>query len=204
MQPTRLSLPLVSIRDADPAVRPILDDTVATIGAVPNMYAAMANLPALLDTYVHGYHQFRTGSDFTAAEQEVVFLVVSRMNGCAYCVTAHSVIADRMSGLDIDVTDAIRDGEPIADQRLAALAEFTGAMFDTRGVPDPGAARAFLDAGFTERHILSIVLAIAVKTISNYTNHLFDTPVDPMFAARTWHRPTTAALESDPTTSQGH
>lgn len=60
-------------------------------------------------------------------------------------------------------------------------------LFDIkRGLPDKAEVEAFLGAGYSERQILEIVLAIAVKTLSNYANHLFHTPVDAMFAGRAW------------------
>lgn len=174
------------IADAEPRARPILEQAQARLGFVPNMYAVMANSPGLLDTYVHGYALFRNESGFTPAEQEVVFLTVSCLNGCEYCVAAHSRIADTQSKVAPEVTDAIRDGRPVPDPRLAALHRFTSVMFDSRGRPTHADADAFLAAGFTERHVLEIVLAIAVKTLSNYANHLFDTRLDAAFESRAW------------------
>ena len=150
------------------------------------MYANMVNSPGLLEAYLTGYASFRNDSGFTAPEQEVVFLTISRENGCEYCVSAHSFLADKKSGLAPEVTDAIRDGSPIPDAKLAALAEFTRVVSSTRGLPSKAATEAFLTAGYSERHILEIVLALAVKTISNYSNHLFHTALDPVFVARRW------------------
>ncbi len=115
-----------------------------------------------------------------------MLLAVSRENGCTYCVAAHSFIADKMSGVPEAVTNAIRDGQPIPDARLAALHDFTRTMVIKRGLPDKTDVSAFLAAGYSERQILEVVLAIAVKTLSNYANHLFHTPVDGMFAGRAW------------------
>lgn len=156
------------------------------MGFAPNMYKAMANAPAVFAGYNAGYARFRSESGFNSVEQEVVFLVVSRSNGCEYCVSAHSFVADAMSKVPTEVTDAIRDGKPIADAKLQALATFTKAMFDSRGKPTRAQAQAFLDAGYTEQHILYVILAIAVKTFSNYTNHIFHTPLDEAFAGRKW------------------
>jgi alkylhydroperoxidase family enzyme len=66
------------------------------------------------------------------------------------------------------------------------------AVVDTRGLPSRADVEAFLVAGFQESDILQVVLAIAVKTISNYTNHLFRTPVDEAFAHRSWEEPARA------------
>ncbi len=156
------------------------------LGFIPNMYRNMATAPGLLETYLFGYQQFREQSAFSPAEQEVVFLTISRENGCEYCVGAHSMIADKMSGLAPEVTRAIRNDEYIDDTKLAALHIFTKAMHHSRGLAAKADVEAFLEAGYTERHILDIVTASAVKTLSNYTNHLFHTELDTMFADWAW------------------
>ncbi len=185
----KLTLPALVAEQAEPPARTRLAEARSSLGFVPNMYAAMANSPGLLDTYVHGYGRFREGSGFSPAEQEVVLLAISRENGCTYCVAAHSFLADKMSGVPAEVTDAIRDGAPILDSKLAALHAFTRTLVAKRGLPSRDNVAAFLAAGYSERQILEIVLAIAVKTLSNYANHLFRTPVDAVFAARAWTDP---------------
>ncbi len=182
----KLTLPTMHPDQAEPLARDRLREAQKKLGFVPNMYNVMANSPGLLDTYIHGYNHFRESSGFTPAEQEVVLLAISRENGCTYCVAAHSFIADKMSGVPVNVTDAIRDGQSIPDARLAALHDFTRTMVVKRGLPSKADVRAFLVAGYGERQILEIVLAVAVKTLSNYANHLFHTPVDAMFASRVW------------------
>jgi len=181
----RLTLPARTAADDDPAVSAVLQKAKAKMGMIPNMYANMANVPGLLDTYLLGYDAFRAESGFTPAEQEVVFLTISQANGCTYCVAAHSAVAD-MSKVPSAITDALRAGLPLPDPKLEALATFTRTMLNTRGLPSADAVSTFLDAGYTEQQILQIVLALAVKTISNYSNHLFHTPVDAAFAHRTW------------------
>jgi uncharacterized peroxidase-related enzyme len=171
---------------ADGRAAEVLDKAKKQVGFIPNMYTGMVHSPGLLETYLDGYTLFREESGFSSQEQEVVFLAISRENGCDYCVAAHSFIADAKSGLAAEVTDAIRDGRPIPDAKLAALAGFTATMVRKRGLPAKVDVQAFLDAGYTERHILEVILAIAVKTISNYSNHIFHTEVDEVFAGRAW------------------
>lgn len=182
----RLTLKPITLDNAELDARAILENAQAQVGFIPNMYARMVNAPGLLATYLDGYERFRQQSGFTPVEQEVVFLTVSRENGCEYCVNAHSTIADHMSKVPMAVTDALREGAPIPDARLAALSVFVQAMVRQRGLPSRVQVAAFLSAGYTERQILEIVLAIAVKTLSNYANHLFHTPLDSAFAARAW------------------
>jgi uncharacterized peroxidase-related enzyme len=189
----KMTLPGVSSETADPRAKEVLDKALKQVGFIPNMYANMVNAPAVLDTYLLGYKQFREESGLTAAEQEVVFLAISYENGCSYCMGAHSFIADKMSKVPTPVIDAIRAGEKVPEARLGALAEFTRVMVAKRGLPSRADVAAFLAAGFTERQILYIVLAISVKTMSNYSNHLFHTQLDARFASRAWTAPAKAA-----------
>jgi uncharacterized peroxidase-related enzyme len=182
----QLTLTPKTLDDANPEARALLENAKAQVGFIPNMYARMANSPGLFATYLDGYTRFRQQSGFTPVEQEVVFLTISRENGCEYCMGAHSVIADAMSRVPTAVTDALRDGAPIPDVKLAALNQFVRIMVVERGLPSRAEVDRFFSAGYSERHILEIVLAIAVKTLSNYANHLFHTPLDEVFAARAW------------------
>ncbi|MFT5138189.1 MAG: putative peroxidase-related enzyme [Neolewinella sp.] len=159
----------------------MLEGAAAKMGFVPNMYRTMANSTGYLSTYMHGYTAFRENSGFTAQEQELVFLVISSANGCDYCTAAHSMIADKVAKFDPALLAAARAGEPLADAKLQALAEMTSRLFETRGLVNQEDAQAFLSAGYQEQHILEIILAISVKTLSNYANHLFHTDIDAAF-----------------------
>ena len=181
-----LTLPPKTIENADPRAKAVLVKTREKMGMVPNMYAYMANSPSMLQIYAQGYSLFREESGFTPTEQEVVFLTISRENECHYCMAAHSFVADKLSKVPPEVTDAIRNDDEIKDPKLAALRTFTRAMVVSKGHPGQDDVSSFLQAGYSEMHILDIILAISVKTISNYSNHIFNTPVDAPFVARTW------------------
>lgn len=177
------NLPPVRADQASGAQKEVLDIAIKQVGFIPNMYANMAQAPAVLSSYLHGYSRFRSESGLSPAEQEVVFLAISQVNGCRYCTAAHSMIADKRSGVAAPVLAAIRGGSEIPDPRLAALYALTADMVRTAGQPAPQCVQQFLAAGFSERDVLYIVLAIAVKTLSNYTNHALGTEVDAAFAA---------------------
>ncbi|HBR96585.1 MAG TPA: alkylhydroperoxidase [Gammaproteobacteria bacterium] len=182
----RISLNGIHPDNATGRVKELFDTAQAKLGFVPNMYTNMANTPALLDTYMQGYQLFREHSQFSPQEQEVVFLAISYEHHCEYCVSAHSLIADKMSDVSPDTLKAIRAGETIPNAKLAALDTFTRVMIDTRGNPSAEDIATFRAAGYSDQAILDIVLALSVKVISNYANHLFATPLDDAFAAYTW------------------
>lgn len=172
----------LTLDSAGPAQKEALETARKQVGFIPNMYANMANVPGVLTTYLHGYAAFRQHSGLTPAEQEVVFLAISQQNGCHYCMAAHSMIADKVSGVPVPVLAAIRADEPIPDRRLQALYRFARELVKTAGKPSQATADAFLAAGYSETAALNIILAAAVKTLSNYTNHMFATEVDAQFA----------------------
>lgn len=178
----RLTLNKLTVNTAEPRAKTALENAEKGMGFIPNMYACMANSPALLETYLSGYKLFRAEGGFTPAEQEVVFLTISRDNSCEYCMAAHGMLAENVSGVPAAVLAALRAGKPLPDAKLHALSNFTRIMLASRGTPSPEQLQTFLAAGYSERHVLNVILAIAVKTISNYSNHLFHTEVDGVFA----------------------
>lgn len=180
---TIINLEPKTLQNAASGAKEVLDGAQSMLGFIPNLYGNLANSPGALSTYSFGYRQFREHSGFTPAEQEVVLLTVSKENGCGYCVAAHSMVAEKMSGVPSQAVNAIRNGEIIQDTKLAALSIFTRRLLQSRGLPIDSEIKEFLQAGYKEEQILEVVLAIAVKTISNYTNHLFSTPIDSAFAS---------------------
>lgn len=154
---------------------------------VPNLYAKMAEAPALLKAYQEISEIF-TLSGLTPTEQQVVLLTVSRVNRCTYCVGAHSVLAD-MGGVATEVTDAIRNDTPIADPRLEALRRFTARLVEARGWLDDADVQAFFDAGYQPANVLDVIVGVGQKTLSNYTNHIAGTELDAAFSERAWQAP---------------
>ncbi len=169
---------------APEAARPILDGAKRRFGFVPNLLGALAEAPAALEGYV-ALSDILAKSSFTPAEREVVTIAVSAKNGCAYCVAAHSTLA-AMHKVPEDVITALRDRRAIDDPRLEALRAFAETLVEKRGWASDEDVQAFLAAGFTRAQALEVVLGVAFKTLSNYANHLVDTPVDAAFAPRAW------------------
>ncbi len=184
----RLELEKVAIEKAEPLARATLETAQQKLGMIPNMYAYMANAPGLLEAYRFGYELFRQGSGFTPVEQEVIFLSISYENGCEYCMAAHSFLADVQSKVPAGVTEALRKGTHIPDARLQALSRFTRLLVQRRGRPSQADLVLFRAAGYKDAQVLQIILAIGVKTLSNYTNHICATPVDNAFIKRAWTR----------------
>lgn len=171
-----------------PLTSEILENTKKGLGFVPNMYVTMGANPALLDAYTHSYKSFRANAGFTPVEQEVVFLSVAYENNCEYCMAAHSFVGDMMTKVPTEVTDAIRSGKQIPDAKLSALSKLTRSLTATRGNVSQEEINEFLNAGYSEINVLGIIAGIAIKTMSNYSNHITNPAIDDTFAGRIWKK----------------
>jgi uncharacterized peroxidase-related enzyme len=159
----------------------------AAYGAIPNLHGVMAEAPALLEAYQELTRIF-SASSLSPAEQQVVILAASYENNCAYCVAAHTAIAS-MAKVPRNVVEALRAGTAIADPKLQALRAFTARVVASRGWPTEAELQAFTGAGFTRANVLEVVLGVGLKTLSNYANHIAETPLDPVFARFAWSHP---------------
>lgn len=168
---------------------PILDAANKGLGFIPNLYAHLASSPATLQAYKQ-LGALLEQSALTPEEQQAVLITVSVENRCAYCVAAHSFMARNMVKVAADRISALRSGSPLPDVKLNVLVTFTRAVVRERGwVADSSELKAFFAAGYTQQHALEVLLGVAMKTLSNYTNHLTDTPLDAAFASEAWQEP---------------
>ena len=181
---TRL-LPL-SIQSSPEGSRPVLEAASKSMGFVPNLFGTFAHNPEALKSYLALKDSFGNAG-FTPLEQQVVLLTISRENMCSYCVAAHSALS-AMAKLDEGVIAHLRSGEALKDQKLEALRTFTKRLVSSKGWPDESDINAFLSAGFNQSHILGVVLGVAMKTLSNYTNHIAQTPLDDAFKNFQWEK----------------
>lgn len=156
-------------------------------GMIPNLHGVMAESPALLEAY-QVLNEIAGKTSFGNDELNVIWLTVNYENECHYCMAAHTVVA-RHSGLPEEDIEALRNGEPLSDPKKQALRRFTAHMVDARGWAEPAEVEAFFAAGYSRSQLLDVVLGIGMKTLSNYTNHIADTPVDPPFEAFEWSPP---------------
>jgi AhpD family alkylhydroperoxidase len=160
-----------------------LQATEDKLGFVPSMYGMMANAPTLLEGYQTLSDIFGRSS-LSPQEQQVVLLAVSVANQCEFCVAAHTTLAQG-AGLDENIIQALREGGSIGDPRLAALAKVTQAIVGNQGWAGKEVDE-FLAAGFEQQQVMEVILAAGLKTLSNYTNHLTNPPLNEAFAKNAW------------------
>ena len=170
---------------AAPAALPLIEKSKAAFGRLPGLHAVMARSPALLEGYQVLHRLFAEETSFDAEEKTVVWQTINVYHQCHYCVPAHTGIAKAMK-VDDAISDALRDETPLPTPKLEALRTFTLTMTESRGNPTDADLEAFYAAGYGEQQVLEIVLGLAQKVMSNYTNHLAQTPVDAPMQKFAW------------------
>jgi AhpD family alkylhydroperoxidase len=170
--------------DAPEAARPHLVAAKRRMGFITTLNAVMAESPELLAGY-NALAELFGKSSLPAPAKHVVWITASVENNCQYCVAAHSTIALR-ARVPADMVNSLREGKPLADPKLEAARRLTQTMVTGRGWVDDADVEAFLAAGYTRRHIMDIVLGVGMKTLSNYTNHIAHTPLDPAWQDQQW------------------
>ncbi len=175
-----------TLESAPAASQPQLIQSRKANGSIPNLHAVMAEAPGLLVGYRTVGDLF-VASRFSNEETTVVWQTINVENGYIYCVPAHTAIAKAMK-VDDRITQALRDGTPLPTPRLEALCTFTLAVMRQRGVVEDAVMDAVFEAGFTQRQVLEVVLGLAQRVMSNYTNHLAKTPLDARFQRFAWQK----------------
>ncbi|MFL1404864.1 carboxymuconolactone decarboxylase family protein [Marinobacter sp. M1N3S26] len=173
--------------DSAPAdAKPLLEGSKKNMGMIPSLHAVMAEAPGLLEGY-QTLHGLFTNTSFNANEQTVVWQTINVEHECHYCVPAHTGIAHMMK-VPEDITEALRNETALPDEKLEALRTFTLAVVRKRGNVGKEDLDAFYGAGYGQRQVLEVVLGVAQKTMSNYVNHIAETPIDEPFQKFAWKK----------------
>lgn len=148
----------------------VLSKVKARYGFIPNLAAYVAESPLVLEAVLGLAAAFDKVS-LTPQEQQTVLLTVSALNGCVYCRTVHTALGRKVQ-LDSQTVQAIAALEPLADRRLNALRDFTRKVVEESGRVKEDDVRTFLAHGFTQVQVFEVILGVALKTLTNYCNHL--------------------------------
>lgn len=173
-----------TFESAPEAAQPLLNAAKGAFGFVPNLLGTMAEAPALLEGYMALAGIFDK-ANLTETERQIILMTNNRLNGCQYCMAAHTSISQG-AGVPADVIQSLRTNTPIADPKLEALRVFATVINETRGWPEQSDVEAFLEAGYTRQNVLEVILGTALKVMSNYTNHIAATELDAAFAPNAW------------------
>lgn len=175
------NLTIHTLETAPEASQPLLQNSIRNFGSVPSLHGVMAESPVVLEAY-QMLHQWFQKSSFNADELTVVWQTINVEHECHYCIPAHAAIA-KMMKVDDALTSALRNRQPMPNAKLQALHDTTLLIVRNRGRVDETDIAVLYAAGYSQKHLLEIILGLSQKVMSNYINHLADTPIDERFAA---------------------
>lgn len=179
---SRINTP-ASIDAAPAAARPLLEAVSKQIGSVPNLFRVIANSSAALEGYLGLSGALARGS-LDGKTRERIALAISEINGCGYCLSAHTYLGKNVAKLDDAEITANRSGAS-NDIKANAAVHFATRVVNARGHVSDGDVAAVKAAGFDDAQIVEIVLHVALNTLTNYVNEVAGTEIDfPVVALR--------------------
>ncbi|HEY6902638.1 MAG TPA: carboxymuconolactone decarboxylase family protein [Puia sp.] len=165
----------VPTRDqVSPANQTLFDNLKKGVGFVPNLYATMALSEHALGTYL-AFSNARTS--LRAKEKEAINLVVSQVNDCDYCLSAHTALA-KLNGFTDEQILELRSGRASFDAKLDALVKYAKSAAENKGHASQESLDALFAAGYTQENLIDAILVIADKMFTNYLFAATNIPID--------------------------
>jgi alkylhydroperoxidase family enzyme len=175
-----------TIESAPEGSKAQLEEGLKAFGMIPNLHGTLAESPELYKAY-NTLHSLFMETSFDKDELTVVWQTINVEHACHYCVPAHTMIANSMK-VDPAITEALRNETPLASEKLEALRPETLQLVRKRGQLTQSEVETFFNAGYAQKQLLEIIVGISQKVISNYVNHLAETPLDEPFKSLVWEK----------------
>ena len=166
----------VPTRDqVDAKAQGIFDNLQKALGKVPNLYATIGYSSDALENFLN--FSGKAGStSFTKKEKEAIDLAVSQVNGCEYCLAAHTTLG-KMAGFTEEETLALRAAD-IADPKLNAITQLAASISTNRGKAPAALIEAFFAQGFDQKALIDLISAVTAITFTNYVHGATQVAVD--------------------------
>jgi uncharacterized peroxidase-related enzyme len=165
-----------TVNDAPAASHGLLEAVNKQLGVVPNLFRMVGNRPAALEGYLSLMGPLGKG-ELSAQTRERIALAVAEINGCDYCLSAHTYLGKNVVKLDDAETIANRNSGS-NDPKAAAAVLFAKQVTDARGRVSDVDLKAVKAAGYSEPAVIEIVLNVAFNIWTNYVNTVADTEID--------------------------
>jgi uncharacterized peroxidase-related enzyme len=172
-----------TIADAPEKSRPLLEAVAKQLGSTPNLFRLVATSPQALEGYLAMSGALGKGA-LPHATRERIALAVAEVNGCDYCLSAHTYLGKTVAKLDDAEITANRSGAS-NDPKANAAVHFAAHVARARGHVSEADLSAVRAAGYTDAQVIEIVQHVALNTWTNYVNEVFKTDIDfPVVEAR--------------------
>jgi uncharacterized peroxidase-related enzyme len=172
---SRLPTP-ASIETSPAASQPLLEAVKKQLGVVPNLFRLVGTSPAALEGYL-GLNGALAKGTLEAPTRERIALAVAEVNGCDYCLSAHSYLGKNLAKLSDAEMAANRNGSS-TDPKADAAVRFAVKLVNARGHVSDADVKSVKNAGYNDAQIIEIVLHVALNTLTNYVNEVAKTEID--------------------------
>jgi len=170
---SRLLVP--TIDSAPEASKRTLDAVSKQLGVVPNLFRLIGNSPTALAAFAS--FQGGLSKTFDVKTRERIALAVAQVNGCGYCLSAHTYLGLNVAKISPEEIAMNRNGRS-SDAKANAAVQFAAAVAKERGHLENADIAAVREAGFTDAQIVEIVALVAENTFTNYLNEVAKTEID--------------------------
>jgi len=144
------------------------------MGFVPNLYASFAHSENALASFM----AVQSGkTSLTAKEKEVINLIVSQVNECPYCLSAHTVMAKKNGFSDEQILEIRKAAVPF-DQKLDALVKLAKSIAENKGHADQSLIENFIAQGYTQGSVIDTIMLVGIRAITNYVYAVTQPPID--------------------------
>jgi alkylhydroperoxidase family enzyme len=181
------SYPVHTIESAPTQSKPVLQQLQQAFGLIPNIAAAMAASPVLINGFI-GLFERVHASSLTEPQIQTLLLTNAVTNASEWAVAFHTTLALKQGVHPADV-DAIRHGGPPNDVGLASLSTLARTLIEKRGHLAESDQRRFFEVGFSPEQILEVIAVVAASTITNYTGSVTQPALEARFEEFVWHAP---------------
>jgi uncharacterized peroxidase-related enzyme len=140
-----------------------------------NIFRGMANSPAVLDGFLKANGALQEGK-LDAKTRHAIALTVAQVNGCGYCLAAHTMLG-KGAGLD---DAAIRDARlgRSADRKINAAVSLARQVMASRGNVSDADANAARSAGLDDGEMAEVIANVALNLFTNYFNNFNQSEID--------------------------
>ncbi len=146
-----------------------------SLGFVPNLMRVLGNSPAAIEGYL-GFSATLASGLLPAKLREQIALAVGEINGCGYCLSAHTLLGGK-AGLSQEEVLAARRSSATDSKSNAAL-KFARSVTLQRGDVANADLQAARSAGLNDAEIVEVVQNVVLNILTNYTNNVARTVID--------------------------
>ncbi len=165
-----------SVDAAPEASKASLEAVNQQLGSVPNIFRIISNSPQTLEGYL-SLNGALGGGSLDPQTRERIALAVAEINGCSYCLAAHTYLGTNVAKLSADEIETNRRGSS-SDEKASIAVEFAVNIAKNRGQVSDGDVQAVRDAGYSDAEVVEIIGHVALNTLTNYINEVLGTDVD--------------------------